>query len=97
MSPDVATPASVLVAEPSDATPFRYPHAETFPGAARYPTLGSAMIFHVIMPDVWQQSKAAPLQELVPTVHRSLSCSDLAQRALLDGYGRQNRFRPGVY
>jgi hypothetical protein len=31
------------------------------------------------------------------TVRRSLSCSDLAQRALLPGYGRQDRFRPGMH
>ena len=58
-----------------------YPHAETFPGAAHYPTLSSAMISRAIMPGVWQQSKAAPLQAR-RILRRGLSCSDLGQRAL---------------
>jgi hypothetical protein len=51
----------------SPMTPFARYHSElrveTFPGAACYKTLGSAMALRAIMRAVWQRSKAAPLQD----------------------------------
>jgi hypothetical protein len=70
--PLVSPPPVSFQFGPADPIPFRYSCVETFPGAAGYPTFGSATIFRAIMPAVWQQSKAAPLQAM-GEVARNLS------------------------
>jgi len=66
--PDVATSYSAFV-DPIDRIPARYLPVETFPGAACYATMGSAMIFRAIMRKGLKRSKAAPLQAMGMQCH----------------------------
>jgi hypothetical protein len=60
---------------------------QTFPGAACYATVSSAMVFRAIMRAVSQRSKAAPLQALQTANWKLLTPHLLNHRhSLLSGY-----------